>query len=149
LDCRSNHLDGCTNELGVVPSGPAVRQDRHVLETGSDAVAAFESSSADRPARDPVAVMHLLERETSAHEDILHGSAVCNGRIGIGVERLDEHSDAAVHKTAPDERFCIGQGQQAGFDRDPTGHERLAELQNSRLALIRCDQVRQYCPLVD
>ena len=62
----------------VALSGAAVRPEGHtrVLEAGPDPVPPAERSLIDGSAGELVAVVDLLERDTGADEDLLHGRRV-------------------------------------------------------------------------
>jgi len=73
---------------------PAIRQDRRVFQPGANAVAEGYRSTVDRPGRNVVAMVHLLERDSRAGDEPLDRCRVRNRDRWIGVERLDHDTHA-------------------------------------------------------
>jgi len=77
---------------------PAIRQDRRVFQPGANAVAEGYRSTVDRPGRNVVAMVHLLERDSRAGDEPLDRCRVRNRDSWIGVERLDHDTHAASRR---------------------------------------------------
>jgi hypothetical protein len=77
---------------------------------------------------------------------LLHRGRVSNRLIGVGLERFDEGSRAAVGQPSAHEGLSIGQTQQPRLDADATAHEVLAQLANAVLALVRRHELREHRP---
>jgi hypothetical protein len=50
------------------------------------------SARVNGPPGDPVAVVHLLEHDPGADDQVFPGSVVGDGLARVGVERLDQHA---------------------------------------------------------
>jgi hypothetical protein len=57
------HARGSRNQIRVVPCLLTVRQQRYILESGTDAVPTIESTAIDVPTRYAVTVVNLIERD--------------------------------------------------------------------------------------
>ena len=102
-----------------------------------------------RPARDEVAVVDLLELDPRFDEHCFHRRRVVDGGLRIGIERLDQHARAAIDEGRLDQGLGVRDGEEARFDPDATVEQVLAERDDSLLALVRGDELRQLVPAAD
>jgi hypothetical protein len=126
--CRGQEPLRVTDELRVVACGCAVREDSHVFEPGPDAVASADAAFRDRPARDQLAVVDLLELDAGAFEHVLDCLCVGYGDRGIHLERLDEDAGATVRDSGLHESLGVADHEQTRLDANPAADQVIAEL---------------------
>jgi hypothetical protein len=131
-----HHGGGDANEGGVVGGQPSIRENRGVLKSGPDAVAACKRSLVHRPARHAVTVMYLLQRDVSVGKNLLHSARVRDRLVRVGLERLDKDSHAAPCYPCADERFGVAKAQQTRFDTHAAVDQVVTQLEDPVLALV-------------
>ncbi len=80
-----------------------------------------ECTAIDRPTRDAVPVVDLLERDAGGHDDVFHLRRVLKSSVRTRVKRLDEHATAAVCQAGTYERSRIVNAQQSSLDTNTAG----------------------------
>src|SRR5688572_13668861 len=99
--CQQHRGGG--DKLAVARGHATVGQDRRVLQTGADAVAARHGAAIDRPGGDAIAVVDLLESDSAFGQRPLDGLGVGDRVVGVGVQRLDHRPYAARRDPRRDE----------------------------------------------
>jgi hypothetical protein len=107
------HRGGSRNEIAVAVGQAPVRQNRRVLQTGPDAVSTRDGAPIDRPGRDAVAMVHLLERYPCLSDYPFDRVCMRHRRVRVGIERFDHRPDAAGSYVGSDETARVVEGQPA------------------------------------
>ena len=115
---RADQTRGCRNQIGVVSRRRSIRQLRDVFQSGADAVSSLEPTSIDCPTCYAVPVVDLLQRDPGGRHNVFHLAGALNGRVRIGVERLDEDAATAACQAGTHERSRIFNAQQSSLDTD-------------------------------
>jgi len=112
-------------------------------------VPSIEAALIDRPTRWAIAVMNLLQRDARGDDNVFHPSSVVQRSVRVGVKRLDEDAATPACQSGTHEHSRIFTCQQSCLDTDAAGQQQLAEIHNSRFALVRGHKIRQFFPRLD
>jgi len=84
-------------------------------------MASIESTSIDRPTRDAVTVVNLLEGDACGHHNLFHCGSVMNSGGRIGVKRFDKNAATPARQSGNREGPRIMNAQQSSLDTDASG----------------------------
>ena len=115
---RADQTCGGRHQVGVVPCLRTVRQQGDVFEPGADAMSSLESTSIDCPTRYAITVVNLLQRDARGRNNDFHLAGVPNGRVRIGVKRLDKDAATSACQAGTHEGSRTFNAQQSSLDTD-------------------------------
>lgn len=137
---------GRRNKRRIVPCLGSVGQLGNVLETSPDSVPSMESASIHRPTGNVVTVVNLLQADASRNDDRFHCCRMLQRDLRLDVEWLDQDTTTAACQPRTCKGARILGTEQSRLDPHSPRQQMLAELANSRLALIRRHQIGQFVP---
>jgi len=146
---HADQMRGRRDQIRVVPRWPAVGKQGDVFQAGTNSVPSIECTLIDGPTRDSIPVVNLRERDPRGHHNLFHPGSVLKGNVRIGVQRLDQDATAPVRQSGMHEGARVFNAQQSSLDINAPGQQQLAKRYNSRFALIRGNQVREFLPSFD
>jgi len=112
-------------------------------------VPSIEAASIDRPTRRAITVVNLLQPDAGGDQYGFHLGSVVQGIVRISIKRLDQDPATPGGQSGTHKRASVITRQQSRLDTDAAGQQQLAELYDSRFALVRRDKVRQFFPCLD